>query len=181
MQFHEMKIKGAWIHTPTRHNDKRGHFEEQFRLSEIEMALGRTFPVLQVNQSVSHAGVIRGIHYTKGDLGQAKYISCPKGALWDVVVDLREASPTYGQWDAVEISAENGKSVLISEGLGHAFLSLEENTVSTYLCSTEYQPLEDAAFHPLSPNLAIDFQNKARQFDINRIEISDRDSSAPNF
>lgn len=181
MPFQEMKIKGAWIHRPKRHQDERGHFEEQFRHSQIELELGRKFPVLQVNQSVSRLGVIRGIHYTQGSVGQAKYISCSRGALWDVVVDLREDSPTFGKWDAVEVSAENGLSVFISEGLGHAFLSLMENTVSTYLCSTEYEPNVDRALHPLSPNLAIDFQGKALEFGISQFEISEKDLAAPNF
>ena len=181
MPFHEMKIPGAWLHTPTRHEDERGHFEEQFRLSEIERGLGRPFPVLQVNQSVSHAGVIRGIHYTSGLVGQAKYISCPRGALWDVVVDLRKDSPTYGQWEGVVISAVNGSSVFVSEGLGHAFLSLQDDTVSTYLCSTEFQQSLDKAIHPLSPDLAIPFQATANEFGIQRLGFSERDSSAPNF
>jgi dTDP-4-dehydrorhamnose 3,5-epimerase len=177
MPFKEMKIKGAWIHTPIRHNDERGHFEEQFKISQIEAELGLSFIVRQVNQSVSSKGVIRGVHFTASPEGQAKYVSCPKGAIWDVVVDLREDSPTYGQWDAAELSAENGLSVFISEGLGHAFLSLEDGSVANYLCTSEYEPMADRTFNPLSPRLAIAFDSLG----ITDFKLSKKDSDAENF
>ena len=173
-----MKIKGAWVHTPLRHHDNRGHFEEQFKLSLIEQELGRTFTVKQVNQSVSNKGVIRGIHYTDSPEGQAKYVSCPKGKIWDVVVDLRKESPTYGQWDAVELSAENKKSVLISEGLGHAFLSLADNTIANYLCSSEFNPSADKTVNPLSPKLDIAFSSVAETFKIDAFSLSPKDISS---
>jgi dTDP-4-dehydrorhamnose 3,5-epimerase len=177
MPFQEMKIKGAWIHTPLRHVDERGHFEEQFKLSQIKLELGRTFTVKQVNHSVSNKGVIRGIHYTDSPQGQAKYVSCPQGSIWDVVVDLRKDSPTYGQWDAVELSAENGLSVFISEGLGHAFLSLEEGSVANYLCNSEYAPDSDKTINPLSAKLGIAFESSG----ITEFSLSDKDSKAAGF
>jgi dTDP-4-dehydrorhamnose 3,5-epimerase len=181
MPFQEMKIKGAWIHTPLRHQDERGHFEEQFKLSQIEAELGRTFRVMQVNQSVSKKGVIRGIHYTDSPEGQAKYVSCPKGAIWDVVVDLRKDSPTYGQWDSVELSPENGLSVFISEGLGHAFLCLEDGSVANYLCTAEYTPEFDKTANPLSPRLGIRFEQVAEDFGIESVLLNQKDRTAPNF
>lgn len=177
MPFQEMKIKDAWIHTPIRHKDARGHFEEQFKVSQIESELGRTFVVKQVNQSVSNKGVIRGVHFTDSPEGQAKYVSCPKGAIWDVVVDLRKGSPTYGQWDAIVISAENGLGVFISEGLGHAFLSLEDGSVANYLCTSEYEPRADRTINPLSPKLAIAFDSLG----ITDFTLSVKDSDAENF
>lgn len=177
MSFHEMKIKGAWIHTPIRHNDERGHFEEQFKLSEIESALGRSFNVKQVNRSVSNKGVIRGIHHTDSPEGQAKYVSCPKGSIWDVVVDLREDSPTYGQWDAVVISAQNGLSVFISEGLGHSFLSLEDGSVASYLCTTEYEPAADKILNPFSGKLGIEFASSG----LTEFTLSEKDAAAGDF
>lgn len=172
-----MKIKGAWIHTPSRHNDDRGHFEEQFKISQIESELGRTFTVKQVNQSVSNKGVIRGIHFTDSPEGQAKYVSCPKGAIWDVVIDLRKDSLTYGQWDAVELSEENGLSVFIAEGLGHAFLSLEDGSVANYLCTSEYAPEADITINPLSAKLAIAFES----WGFTELSLSVKDSEAPDF
>lgn len=115
-----MTISGAWIHAPKRYTDSRGSFEETFKLSAIQEFLNRDFQVKQVNQSVSSRGVIRGIHWAELPPGQAKYISCPNGSLWDVVVDLRIGSPTFGKWDSAILSRENGHCILISEGLGHA-------------------------------------------------------------
>jgi dTDP-4-dehydrorhamnose 3,5-epimerase len=157
MPFEEMKIKGAWVHTPSVFPDERGSFHEVFKLSAIEEQLGRSFQVKQVNQSTSSKGVIRGIHFTDSVEGQAKYVSCVAGSLWDVIVDVRKDSETYGQWDAVLLSAENRKSVLISEGLGHAFLSLEDGTVANYLCTSEFNPALDLTIDALDKDLKINF------------------------
>ncbi len=170
-----MKIKGAWIHTPIRHYDERGHFEEKFKLSQIESELGRTFTAMQVNQSISNKGVVRGIHFTDSPGGQAKYVSCPKGAVWDVVVDLRKDSPTYGQWDAVELSAENGLSLLISESLGHAFMSLEDGSVASYLCTSEYSPSSEITLNPLDPKIGIEFKKVAEAYGIRNLQLSEKD------
>ena len=152
-----MSIQGAWLHTPSRYADERGHFQEVFKLSAIRDQLGRNFEVKQVNQSVSKAGVIRGIHWADVPPGQAKYVSCPRGSLWDVVVDLRVGSPTFGKWDAAVLSAENGKSILISEGLGHAFLALEDETVANYLCNEPFNPRHEWGIDPLDDSIGIPF------------------------
>lgn len=169
------------MHTPNVFPDDRGTFHEVFKLSAIESQLGRSFPVKQVNQSTSSKGVIRGIHYTDSAEGQAKYVSCVSGALWDVVVDLRKESSTYGQWDAAELTAVNKKSVLISEGLGHAFLSLEDNTIANYLCSSEFNPAADKTVNPLSNSLTIAFSEMAAKFGISKFNLSPKDSEAPEF
>jgi dTDP-4-dehydrorhamnose 3,5-epimerase len=181
MPFQEMKIKGAWIHTPIRHNDERGHFEEKFKLSQIESGLGRSFSVKQVNQSESKRGVIRGVHHSTNPDGQSKYVSCQSGAVWDVVIDLRADSPTFGEWDAVEISPTNGISVLISEGLGHAFLSLEENSVVTYLCDFEYRAEFDLVINPFSSKLNIPFDLIAAKYGIPVLKLSDKDEKSKHF
>ncbi len=176
-----MKIKGAWIHTPLEHKDDRGSFKEQFKSSRIESELGRAFDVKQVNHSVSNRGVVRGIHFTDGLVGQAKYVSCVGGAIWDVVIDLRVSSSTYGQWDAVELSSENGLSVFISEGLGHAFLSLVQESAVTYLCNAEYNDDLDKGFHPFSASLGIPFEAMLSQNNIDTAILSKRDASLPPF
>jgi dTDP-4-dehydrorhamnose 3,5-epimerase len=181
MSFTEMKIPGAWVHTAIRFGDSRGFFEEQFKLSLIESQVGRTFPVKQVNQSRSGKGVIRGIHWTDSPEGQAKYVSCINGSMWDVVVDLRPGSPTYGQWDAETITPENGKSVLISEGLGHVFLALEEDTVANYLCTSEYNPSADKTVNPLDPILAIGFELVSKQHGITSLSMSEKDRDGAAF
>ncbi len=175
MTFTPLKIEGVWLHTPKVWPDDRGTFHEVFKLSLISEQLGREFPVKQVNQSTSSAGVIRGIHWTDSPEGQAKYVSCPKGALWDVVVDLRPNSETFGQWDARTLSAENGESLFISEGIGHAFLALENGTVANYLCSSEYNADADKTINPLDPILKIGFAQKAEESGIQDLKLSPKD------
>jgi len=181
MHFTETVIPGVWIHNPVRYPDSRGTFEEQFRESTIQSELGRDFKVLQVNQSLSNKGVVRGIHWTAGPVGQAKYLSCVRGSIWDVYVDLRTNSKTFGQWGSEFISLENGKSVLISEGLGHAFLALEDDTVVNYLCTSEYQPSDDRIVNPLDPELAIPFSLIATNYGITELHLSEKDRAGSSF
>ena len=169
------------MHEPVRHKDNRGHFEEKFKLSSIEKELGRTFPVGQVNESVSSKGVVRGIHWTVSPNGQAKYISCPQGILWDVVVDVRPESETFLLWEAVLLTPENGRSVLISEGLGHAFMSLQDGTVANYLCSAEFDPDKDVSANPLDPAFGIPFLGTAKAHGIEELLISEKDLKRPAF
>jgi len=181
MTFTPLKIAGVWLHTPKVWTDERGAFHEVFKLSQISKQLGRDFQVKQVNQSVSSKGVIRGIHWTDSPEGQAKYVSCPKGALWDVVVDLRPESETYGTWDARLLSGENAASMLISEGIGHGFLSLDDGTVANYLCTSEFNPTADKTVNPQDPTLAIDFRLIGQQFGVRKFLLSPKDSEAGNF
>lgn len=181
MTFTPLKIEGVWLHTPKVWPDDRGTFHEVFKLSLISEQLGRDFQVKQVNQSLSAAGVIRGIHWTDSPEGQAKYVSCPKGALWDVVVDLRPGSPTFGEWGAEILSAENGKSMLISEGIGHAFMALEPGTVSNYLCSSEYQVEFDKTINAFDPVLGITFEERAKEYGLEILNRSSKDSEALGF
>jgi dTDP-4-dehydrorhamnose 3,5-epimerase len=157
MSFTPLKIEGSWVFTPRKFPDERGSFHEVFKVPLLSETLGFSFDVKQVNQSVSKAGVIRGIHWADVPPGQAKYVFCSKGSIWDVVVDIRVGSPTFGQFDGEAISAENGKCVLIREGLGHAFISLEDDTVVNYLCSQPFSPSTEYGINPLDPELAIPF------------------------
>jgi dTDP-4-dehydrorhamnose 3,5-epimerase len=181
MTFTPLSIDGVWLHTPKVWPDERGTFHEVFKLSQLSEQLGRDFQVRQVNQSTSSAGVIRGIHWTDSPEGQAKYVSCPKGALWDVVVDLRPSSATYGQWDTRLLSEANGQSLLISEGIGHAFLALENGTVANYLCTSEFNPDADKTIAPLDSNLAIRFLQKANEFGIQNLIFSPKDAGGAPF
>lgn len=181
MTFTPLEIEGVWLHTPKVWPDDRGTFHEVFKRSLISDQLGREFPVKQVNQSTSAAGVIRGIHWTDSPEGQAKYVSCPKGALWDVVVDLRPNSLTYGKWEARVLSEENGQSLLISEGIGHAFLALENGTVANYLCTSEFNPEADRTISPLDPTLAISFSQISEQHGIHEFKLSPKDINGTAF
>jgi dTDP-4-dehydrorhamnose 3,5-epimerase len=176
-----MSIHGAYVFEPVRFTDSRGHFQENFKLSTLADELGVSFTVKQVNQSVSAKGVIRGIHFADNPPGQAKYVSCPKGKVWDVVVDLRPKSPSFGKWEGVELTETSGKSVFISEGLGHAFLSLEDDSVVSYLCSEEYNPATERQIHPLDQDLNIEFAAAGGPFGVENFLLSDQDRFAQSF
>jgi dTDP-4-dehydrorhamnose 3,5-epimerase len=178
MSFTPLKIEGSWVFTPKKFPDERGSFHEVFKLPLLAETLGYGFEVKQVNQSVSKAGVIRGIHWADVPPGQAKYVFCSRGSIWDVVIDIRVGSPTFGQFDGEVISAENGKCVLIREGLGHVFLSLEDDTVVNYLCSEPFSPTTEHGINPLDTDLAIPFGSMISGANF---EVSPKDEEAPSL
>jgi dTDP-4-dehydrorhamnose 3,5-epimerase len=135
-----LSIEGAWTFTPRQFPDDRGAFLEAFRGEEFAADLGYRLDVAQVNCSVSRRGVIRGIHYADVPPGQAKYVSCVRGAILDVVVDIRVGSESFGTWDAVRLDDEERKSLFLAEGLGHGFMALTDDATVLYLCSTGYAP-----------------------------------------
>ncbi|MGB6277996.1 MAG: dTDP-4-dehydrorhamnose 3,5-epimerase, partial [Rhodococcus sp. (in: high G+C Gram-positive bacteria)] len=167
--------------TPRQFGDDRGVFFEWFKASLFEETTGRSLNLLQANCSVSAAGVLRGIHFTTNPPGQAKYVTCARGAFLDVIVDLRVGSPTFGQWDSVLIDDIDRKAVFLSEGLGHAILSLEDNSTVMYLCSLEYTPALDRDINPLDPALGIDWPTTARDGSPLTYELSDKDKAAPTL
>ena len=115
----------------------------------------------QANCSVSSAGTLRGIHFAQLPPSQAKFVTCVHGAAFDVVVDLRAGSPTFGQWDAVLLDARDRRAVYLPEGLGHAFMALEDDTVVTYLCSTPHAPDREHGIHPLDPQIGIEWPTES--------------------
>jgi dTDP-4-dehydrorhamnose 3,5-epimerase len=181
MRITEMSVPGAWIFSPKIHGDDRGTFTETFRASEFEKATGRPFDLLQANTSISAAGVLRGIHYTDDPPGQAKYVTCVRGAFLDVVVDLRPGSPTFGRWDSVLLDDLDRRSVFLSEGLGHAVLSLADDSTLTYLCSLEYSPEYDHDLDAFDPDLAIDWPSTDRDGQRLTYLRSPKDAAAPRL
>ena len=167
-----LSIEGAWLFESPSHRDNRGYFREWFKSSVVIETLGREFTVSQSNLSRSKKGVVRGIHFSMAPSGQAKWITCANGSLWDVIVDIRPNSPTFKHWEVVELRAEEGKALFISEGLGHAFLSLEDDTVTSYLVTTPYSPSEEFAINPQDPEIAIKWPDIPLLF-------SDEDAGAP--
>jgi dTDP-4-dehydrorhamnose 3,5-epimerase len=170
-----LTIEGAWVVTPPVHSDARGSFFELFRGDELFAMLGYRMEIAQANCSVSRRGVIRGIHFADVPPGQAKYVSCASGAILDVVVDLRVGSPGYGRWEAVRLDDQNRRSVLVSEGLGHAFMALSEVATAVYLCSTPYAPAREHGVHPLDPALGIAWPAGCEPV------LSDKDAAAPSL
>lgn len=181
MSVQPMSIDGAWIYTPAQFDDPRGTFFESYRAHSLSEATGRTLEVAQVNTSVSRAGVVRGIHFSDVPPSQAKYVSCPHGAIWDVVVDIRVGSPTYGQWEAVVLDDVERKAVFISEGLGHGFMALAENSIAAYLCSTPYAPGREHGINPYDSDLGIDWPTTDRSDAPVSAILSQKDEAAPSL
>lgn len=155
MQVRQLGISGAVEFTPKSFPDHRGLFVAPFQEAVLVEAVGHPLRIAQSNHSVSARGVIRGVHFADVPPGQAKYVYCPTGALLDVVVDIRVGSPTFGRWETVRLDSTDYRALYLAEGLGHAFLSLAEDTVIAYLCSTPYSPTAEHGINPLDPELGL--------------------------
>jgi dTDP-4-dehydrorhamnose 3,5-epimerase len=176
MEIESLGLEGAWVCSFPLFKDDRGYFQEWFKQHEIFLKTGLDFSVAQANLSNSNFGVVRGIHYSLADEGQAKWVTCMDGAITDVVVDIRVSSPTFGKHVSVSLEAGSGKAILIGPNLGHGFISLEENTVVAYLVSSPYSPLDEFEICPLDPELGIDWGHK-----VESLSISGKDRSAPGL
>ncbi|MGF0117783.1 dTDP-4-dehydrorhamnose 3,5-epimerase family protein [Promicromonospora sp. Marseille-Q5078] len=181
MQFRELAVPGAYEITPKQFGDPRGRFLEWFKADTFADAVGHPLDLQQANASVSAAGVLRGIHFADVPPGQAKYVTCPAGAVLDVVVDLRTDSPTFGTWDTVLLDDIDRRAVYLGEGLGHAFLSLADGSTVVYLCSTGYNPTAEHGIRPLDPDLGIDWPTTTRDGAPLTPQLSDKDQAAPTL
>src|ERR1700675_2669337 len=140
MEVRELDIPGAWEITPTIHGDSRGLFFEWLTDHGFSAFAGHRLDVRQANCSVSSAGVLRGLHFAQLPPSQAKYVTCLRGAVFDVVVDIGGGSPTFGRWDSVLLDDRDHRSIYISEGLAHGFVALQDDSTISYLCSAGYDP-----------------------------------------
>jgi len=181
MEFRELSIAGAWQVVPRQLPDERGTFLETFKARYFEETVGRPLAVAQVNCSVSAAGVVRGIHYADVPPSQAKYVTCVHGAVLDVVVDIRQGSPTFGQWESVVLDDLTRHAVFLSEGLGHAFISLADGSTVTYLCSEPYAPGREHGVHALDPAIGIVWPTTARDGAALAPLLSGKDADAPTL
>lgn len=175
MQIRQLSVAHAWEITPRTFGDDRGEFLEWFKADEFTAAVGHPFRLAQANHSVSRRGVLRGIHFATVPPSQAKYVYCPQGAVLDVIIDIRVGSPTFGQWDSVRLDPADRRAVYISEGLGHAFMALEDNSSVTYLCSTGYNPTGEFGTNPLDAALELPWPA-----DLEPV-VSDKDRDAPTL
>ncbi|MEL7254976.1 MAG: dTDP-4-dehydrorhamnose 3,5-epimerase [Pseudomonadota bacterium] len=147
MQIEETNLPGVLILTPARFGDARGFFCESWNRARME-AHGIDLDFVQDNHSVSaEVGTLRGLHYQSPPHGQDKLVRCGQGALFDVAVDIRRGSPTYGHWTGVELTAENGKQLLVPKGFLHGFVTREPNTEVLYKCTDYYAPEADGGVH----------------------------------
>ncbi|MQS12703.1 dTDP-4-keto-6-deoxy-D-glucose epimerase [Streptomyces kaniharaensis] len=174
MKFRELSIPGAFEVTPQQHGDPRGLFMEWYRFDRLEEVVGHPLRLAQGNLSVSAKDVVRGIHFADVPPGQAKYVSCVRGAVLDVIVDLRVGSPAFGRWEFVRLDDVERKSVYIAEGLGHGFCALTDDATLSYVCSETYNPTGEHAVHPLDPDLGIEWPTGTPQ-------LSARDAAAPSL
>lgn len=174
MTFRELGVPGAWEITPRVHHDQRGRFFEWFTDRDFTAAVGHRLDLRQANCSVSAAGVLRGLHFAQLPPSQAKYVTCVRGAVFDVVLDIRVGSPTFGAWDAVVLDDREHRSVYLSEGLAHGFLALQDDSTVTYLCSAAYDPDREHTLSPTDAALGIEWPGTDWI-------LSDRDRDAPTL
>lgn len=151
----KLDIEGAWVYEPKVFGDERGSFHEWFKAPAFAEALGHRFDLAQANCSVSRRGTLRGLHYADVPPSQAKYVKCVRGAILDVIVDIRVGSPTYKKWEIVRLDDVNHHSVYLAEGLGHGFIALTDDATVVYLCSEGYAPEREHGINPLDPELGI--------------------------
>ena len=156
MNFVKTSIEGVWIIEPQVFNDPRGYFMEAFKREEFELNVGRV-DFVQDNESKSGYGVLRGLHYQKGDCSQAKLVRVIKGEVLDVAVDLRKSSPTFGKWVSVLLSESNKRQFFIPRGFAHGFVVLSEEAIFTYKVDNVYAPQSEASIVYSDETLSIDW------------------------
>ena len=168
-------IEGLYIIEPTKHGDSRGYFVETYNKRDMAES-GFDIEFVQDNQSMSTKGVLRGLHFQK-QYSQSKLVRCIRGEVFDVAVDLREGSPTFGKWTGIRLSAENKKQFWIPEGFGHGFVVLSDTAEFLYLTSDFYAPEHERAIVWNDPDLAVDWPLPPGASPL----LSAKDQQAPRF
>ncbi len=173
MEFKKTNIEGVYIIEPKVFNDSRGYFFEAWKKAEFEANIG---PVefIQDNESKSSYGVLRGLHYQKGDFSQAKLVRVIKGKVLDVAVDIRKSSPTFGQHVMVELSDENKRQFFIPRGFAHGFLVLSDEAVFTYKVDNVYAPQAEAGIRWNDSDVGIQWP-----IDLDKVMTSEKDLIQP--
>lgn len=144
MEYIRTEIDGVWILEPRVFHDERGYFFEVWRQADFDGHIGRHVEFVQDNESKSSYGVLRGLHYQKGDCSQAKLVRVIKGKVLDVAVDIRKSSPTFGRYVMVELSGENKRQFFIPRGFAHGFLVLSDEAIFAYKVDNAYAPQQEA-------------------------------------
>ena len=170
MQIEETKLKGCFIIEPKIFGDDRGYFFESYKQDVFEKAIGYKVNFIQDNQSLSSYGVLRGLHFQKGEFAQAKLVRVLKGRVLDVAVDIRLDSPTYGQHVAIELSEENKKQFFVPRGFAHGFIVLSETAEFFYKVDNIYSPNHEGGILFNDKDLDIDWK-----VPLDSIQLSDKD------
>ena len=158
MEVIKTAIDGVFIIEPRVFGDARGYFFESFNAREFAQATGIDVTFVQDNESMSHYGVLRGLHYQQPPYAQSKLVRVVEGSVLDVAVDIRKGSPTYGQYVAVELSAENHHQFYMPKGIAHGFSVLSDRVIFQYKCDEFYAPQSEGAIAWDDPDLSIDWQ-----------------------
>ena len=177
MEYIKTEIDGVWIIQPKVFNDARGYFFEAWKKEEFEQHVAQV-NFIQDNESKSSYGVLRGLHYQKGDCSQAKLVRVIKGRVVDVAVDIRRNSPTFGKYVMVELSDENKRQFVIPRGFAHGFLVLSDEAVFTYKVDNIYAPQAEASIRFDDPDIAIQWPIDAKDIltsakDLNALSLKE--------
>jgi len=175
MEIRELAVRDSFLVTPKVLRDKRGSFAEICKADELEDAIGRPFRLAQMNYSVSQRGTVRGIHGVLIPPGQAKFVTCVRGAVRDFVVDIRLDSPTFGMFASSVLDTESEQAMFVAEGLGHGFVALTDDACVSYLCSTSYVPGTPFEIDPFDRTLDLPWDLTEEPL------ISDKDRMAPSL
>jgi len=174
MKLTKTPIDGLLIIEPRVFFDDRGYFFESFNGQSFSKLTGHSIPFVQDNQARSVRGVLRGLHYQNDPTPQTKLIRVLEGAIWDVVVDIRAGSPTYGQWYGIELSAENRLQFLVPRGFAHGYSVLSETAEILYKCDNFYDKSAEGGIAYNDPALAIDWK-----INVDEAIVSDKDKVQP--
>ena len=176
MDYKKTEIEGVYIIQPKVFKDNRGYFMETFRQSDFDAGIGRHVEFIQDNESKSSRGVLRGLHYQKGEASQAKLVRVIKGRVVDVAVDIRRSSKTFGRYVMVELSEENKTQFFIPRGFAHGFLVLSDEAIFTYKVDNAYAPQQEASIRYDDPDIAIEWP-----MDMAEVITSEKDMNARDF
>ena len=176
MKYTETEIEGVWLIEPRVFDDARGYFFEAWKQADFDAHVGGHVEFVQDNESMSARGVLRGLHYQKGEFSQAKLVRVIKGRVLDVAVDLRKGSKTFGKYVMVELSGENKRQFFIPRGFAHGFLVLSDEAIFTYKVDNIYAPQAEASIIYNDPALGIDWPIADSQ-----LVMSEKDRQAGNF
>lgn len=175
MKFTETFISGLIVFEPNVFGDERGHFFESYN-RQLWADYGLDTEFVQDNQARSTRGILRGLHYQTGAFAQAKLVRVVEGEVLDVAVDLRERSPTYGEWFSIHLSAENKRQLFVPRGFAHGYVVLSATAEFCYKCDNYYAKAHEGGLRYDDPQLAIDWQ-----FDLHKVVVSEKDLALPFF
>ncbi len=176
MKIKETPLKDCYIIEPTIFEDERGYFYEKFNEKKFEELTGMNGHFVQDNISKSSYGVLRGVHLQKGEHAQAKLVSCLEGRVFDVAVDLRRDSETFGKWFGIELTPENKLQLYVPRGFGHGFSVLSETAIFAYKCDNFYHKDSEGSVIYNDPDLNIDWK-----LPTDSIILSEKDKTLPLF